>query len=133
MLERIFAYCVVGIAAPARVDAHVAAVGPAQLLQRLHEHSDAGLSFRIISRDAHQHADPPHPLGLLRTRRKWPRDCRAGKKGDESATLHVHPQNSGHGILAAKTNTLIGLKPASEATAMRGRCLSWVNNRPDGP
>jgi hypothetical protein len=24
---------------------------------------------------------------------KTPRDCRAGKKGDESATLHVHPKN----------------------------------------
>jgi hypothetical protein len=44
------------------------------------------------SRGAAEKADHRHPL-LLRTRRKRPRDCRAGKKGDESATLHVRPNN----------------------------------------
>ena len=39
----------VGIArAPAIVDPHVAAVGPAQLLQPLQERRDAGLRFRIV-------------------------------------------------------------------------------------
>ncbi len=38
-----------GIArAPADVDPHVAAVGPAQLLQPLQERRDAGLPFRIV-------------------------------------------------------------------------------------
>ena len=40
---------VVGIArGPADVDPHVAAVGPAQLLQPLQERRDAGLYFRIV-------------------------------------------------------------------------------------
>ncbi|MGA8314569.1 MAG: hypothetical protein WB768_01800, partial [Bradyrhizobium sp.] len=30
--------------------------------------------------------------GLLRARRKRPRDCCSGKKGDESAALHIRPQ-----------------------------------------
>ena len=39
----------VGIArGPAVVDPHVAAVGPAQLLQPLQKRRDAGLSFRIV-------------------------------------------------------------------------------------
>ena len=38
-----------GIAcAPADVDPHVAAVGPAQLLQPLQERREAGLTFRIV-------------------------------------------------------------------------------------
>ena len=46
--RRVFAN-VVGIArAPAIVDPHVAAVGPAQLLQHLQERRDAGLRFRIV-------------------------------------------------------------------------------------
>ena len=46
--RRVFAN-VVGIArAPAGVDPHVAAVGPAQFLQPLQERRDAGLAFRIV-------------------------------------------------------------------------------------
>jgi len=45
-----------------------------------------------IGHSAAEKADHRHPL-LLRLRRKRPRDCRASKKGDESATLHVHPKN----------------------------------------
>jgi len=33
----------------------------------------AGLSFRIVRSRAHQHADAPHPIRLLRSRRKRPR------------------------------------------------------------
>src|SRR5215467_11881807 len=41
---------VVGIGSgPARINAHVAAVGPAQLLQPLQERANAGLTFRIVS------------------------------------------------------------------------------------
>ena len=51
---------------PARVDAHVAAEAPIQLLQPLQERPDAGLKFGIIRGCGQQHADPPHSLGLLR-------------------------------------------------------------------
>jgi hypothetical protein len=35
----------------------------------LQEYRDAGLLFRIIRSCVHEHADPPHPLALLRARR----------------------------------------------------------------
>ena len=45
---RVFANVVGFARGPAVVDPHVAAVGPAQLLQPLQECRDAGLSFRIV-------------------------------------------------------------------------------------
>ena len=63
----------VGIACgPASIDPHIAAVGPAQLLQPLQERRDAGLRFRIVRGCGHEHADAPHPLALLRARRERP-------------------------------------------------------------
>ena len=53
---------------PARVDVHVAAVGPAQLRQTLQERSDAGLCLWIVRGPVHEHANAPHLVGLLRTR-----------------------------------------------------------------
>jgi hypothetical protein len=40
----------------------------------LQERSDASLSFHIGCIRAHEHADAPHPLVLLRPRRERPRD-----------------------------------------------------------
>src|SRR5262249_33937794 len=79
-----------GIAQPPAIfDAHVAAVGPAQLLQPLHEGRSAGLPFRVVrGQAARQHADPPHTLALLRTRRKWPRDSGTAEKANELAPPH---------------------------------------------
>jgi hypothetical protein len=60
---------IVGIAsAPAIVDPHIAAVGPAQLVQPLLECREACLSFRIV-RDARKCADAAHAIRLLRARR----------------------------------------------------------------
>jgi hypothetical protein len=43
-------------------DAHVAPVGPTQLLQPLHERGDAGLASRIVRRQrAQEEANAPHP------------------------------------------------------------------------
>ena len=44
-----------------------------------------GLCFRVALGIAHQHADPPHALGLLRARGERPRSRRAAKKRDELA------------------------------------------------
>jgi len=44
------------------------------LLQALCQRRDAGLSFRIIRGQVHEHADPPHPLALLR--KAGERPCR---------------------------------------------------------
>ena len=48
----------------------------------------AYLAVLIFRGRAEEHADPPHPLGLLRARRK--RQCRrrAAEKRDERAPLH---------------------------------------------
>ena len=56
-----------------------AAIGPAQLRQALQERPDAGLKFRIVRGCGQEHADAPHPLGLLRARRKRPCGCRASQ------------------------------------------------------
>src|SRR6516164_7274129 len=73
---------------PPYVDPQVAAVGPAQLLQSLHERRKAGLSFRIVRCEWREHADAPHPFRLLRPRRERPRDRRAAKQRYELAAFH---------------------------------------------
>jgi hypothetical protein len=66
----------VGIAVtPANIDPHVVAIDPAQFLQALQERREARLCFLIIRSQAHEHADAPHALGLLRVRDGRPR-CR---------------------------------------------------------
>src|SRR5262249_8095179 len=73
--------------APAIVDAHVAAVGPAQPLQRVEERCNAHLTFAVSLWVDDQHADAPRPLRLLRARRERP--CRrAAEQRDELAALH---------------------------------------------
>jgi hypothetical protein len=42
----------------------------------------------VVGDKTHQHADPPHPLALLRARREWPRDRRAAEQRDEIAPVH---------------------------------------------
>src|SRR6266446_789787 len=74
-------------AGPAGLDLHVAAVGPAQLLQRLHERSEVGLLVGLLGR-THEHADAPHPLALLRARRERPRNSRAAEQRNEGAPFH---------------------------------------------
>ena len=55
---------------------------------------------------AHEHADAPHPLGLLRARGERPRSRRAAENADKFPPPHVRP-GSGHGIVSAQTSTLI--------------------------
>src|SRR5206468_595561 len=54
----------------------------------LQERSDASLSFHIGCIRAHEHADAPHPLVLLRTRRERP-GSRAAEPRDELAASHL--------------------------------------------
>src|SRR5262249_50109695 len=79
----------IGIArAPAVIDLHIPADGPARLLQPLMESREACLTFRIIGGEIHQHADAPHPLRLLRARRERPCRRRAAEQRDELAPFH---------------------------------------------
>ena len=76
-------------AAPAIVDAGVAAVGPPQLLQRLPERREIGLHCWIVLGERIQHANPSDAVGLLRARREGPRCRRAAEQRDELAPFHV--------------------------------------------
>src|SRR5262249_48026574 len=58
------------------------ALHPSQLLQPVLECCQPGFRFRIALGEYRQHTDAPHPLTLLRARRKRPRD-RAAKRSDQ--------------------------------------------------
>jgi hypothetical protein len=60
------------------------------LLETLHKRRNAGLRFRVVRTDSHEHADAPHLAALLRTRRERPSSC-AAEKADELAPPHVPP------------------------------------------
>src|SRR5262249_42242026 len=75
------------VVAPAGVDPHIAANTPAHFLQALVERRKSIVAFWIIHGAVHKHADPPHPLGLLRARRERPRGC-AAEQRDELAAPH---------------------------------------------
>jgi hypothetical protein len=47
------------------------------------------MCYRIVSGEWHEHADPPHPVGLLRARRKRPCRCHAAEQRHELAPVAV--------------------------------------------
>jgi hypothetical protein len=53
------------------------------------------VSFLIVGGQIHEHANPFHPLRLLRARRARPRH-RAAEKRDELASSHVEHGASSH-------------------------------------
>jgi hypothetical protein len=55
---------------------------PPELLKSLPERRDEDQSFRVALGMRHQHADPPHPVRLLRARRKRPRRRPTEKRND---------------------------------------------------
>src|SRR5262249_41038577 len=73
--------------APAGLNPNVEAIGPAQCLQGLQEGGEASLTLPI-RRNAHEHANASHALGLLRTRRERPRHRRTAEECDEFAPFH---------------------------------------------
>src|SRR5262245_59264084 len=73
---------------PATVDPDAAVVRPSEPLEFLLERGQAGLIFGIVLRSRHQHADPAHPLRLLRVPGERPRSRRAAEQRDELATFH---------------------------------------------
>src|SRR5262245_33175077 len=76
--------------AAAILDAQVAALAPAQTLKRLLERRELGTP---CGGRAREHADTPHSLALLRSRRERPRR-RASEQRDELAafpSMEMHP------------------------------------------
>src|SRR5262249_18939000 len=75
-----------GIAlAPTIVDPQVTPDGPAKFLQPLNKRGKPRLGSRIVGSHIHEHADSPHPLGLLGAGRDRPRRHRAAEQRDELA------------------------------------------------
>ena len=70
---------------PARIDPHVAAVRPAQLLAVPAAKPRRGPAPSDRAARFNQHPNAPHPLALLRARRERPRRRRAAEQRDELA------------------------------------------------
>ena len=66
---------------------NITALCPAELLKSLPQSRDAGLPYRIVRGEWHDHADAPHALGLLRARRDWPRGRCAAEQRDDFASI----------------------------------------------
>src|SRR5260370_17065409 len=77
------------VASPAIVDPNIATLPPSQFLQLLLERCCPGLSFGIALGKIREHADPPHPVGLLRTRCEPPRNRSATEERDELAPSSI--------------------------------------------
>src|SRR5262245_14314919 len=75
------------VAGPAILNREVMSLDPSQLPEAIFKRDHARLCLRIVGDKTHQHADPPHPLGL-RPRRERPRRRRAADEGDELAAVH---------------------------------------------
>ena len=76
---------------PTIVHANATAARPAQLLHGALEHRSANLRFWIAFAQSHQHTDAPHPVRLLRARRKRPRR-RAAEKAHELTSPQSAPK-----------------------------------------
>jgi hypothetical protein len=75
------------IAAPPKVDPHIAAIDPAQARKRLRECGKETLSQGIVFVARHEQADAPHAPALLRPPDDWPRRG-AAKSCDKLSPIH---------------------------------------------
>src|SRR5262249_32189025 len=95
--------------APAILDPQVAALAPAQLLQRLLERRELGTAGAATARE---HADPPHALSLLRASRQRPRGRRAAEQRDEIAPFIKKTRS--HGTTAKRVGSAKRLRSAKD-------------------
>src|SRR6516162_9021674 len=77
-------------------DADIAFFRPSTLLEPLTECREAGPRCLIVLGEAHQYADPPHSVGLLRPRRERPRGRRTAYKRNEIASVHSSTSSPCH-------------------------------------
>src|SRR5215471_15896430 len=89
---------------PVIVRLDVASCRPTQALQRLAERRNARLCLRIALGKAHQHADAPHALALLRARRERPSGRRAADERHELAAFHHSITSSARASSVAGTS-----------------------------
>src|SRR5262245_48415405 len=88
---RVFAHGVGLAVAPPVFDPDVLPDDPARVLETLRERSQASLAFRVVRGKRREHADAPHTLALLPSRRDRPRSRRAAEQRDELAAPHIEP------------------------------------------
>src|SRR5262245_9964012 len=102
----------IGIAStPARIELQIAAFAPAQFLQSSKKCRDLDASLRIAFGNLNEHADPAHPVGLLRPRRERPRGYTV--KRDEFPPPHgAYPKAKDHGLSIAGVG--VGQRRASQ-------------------
>src|SRR5262249_43819222 len=98
-------------ATPSDFKLHIAIFGPTQLMQQLYEHRETSLLGCRFGR-THEHADPSHPVGLLRPRRERPRRRSAAQQRDELAPLHSITSS-------ARASTLAGISMPSGLAVLR--------------
>jgi hypothetical protein len=72
------------IAVPSKVHPQVAPTGPTEACKRLNECRNGSLPHGIVFVARYEHAGAPHPVALLRARRKRP-SHRAAEFSDEIA------------------------------------------------
>src|SRR6516165_2132652 len=75
-------------AAPAYLDPHIAAFGPAELGKMPCESREQCLTFWIGGGITHEHPDPPNLIGLLRVRRERPCYCCTADERNELPPPH---------------------------------------------
>src|SRR6516162_3078947 len=75
-------------AAPACLDPHIAAFGPAELGKMPREFREQCLTFWIGGGITHEHPDPPNLIGLLRASSDRPTDHCAAKQRDKLPPPH---------------------------------------------
>src|SRR5215471_17328776 len=89
--DKLFCECAQQIdiaAAPAHVDPHIAAFGPAELGKMPREFREQRLTFQVGRGPTHEHTDPPNLTGLLRAHSERPCRRRAADKRDKLASPH---------------------------------------------
>src|SRR5262249_44120956 len=91
-------------AVPAILDTDVLARSPSQFFELPQKYSKTDVRFLIRGGRAHQHADAPHGIRLLRLRRERPRRRRAAEQRNELAPLHrADPKPKDRGSIAGQS------------------------------
>src|SRR5262245_44953478 len=93
------------------IDKHIAAFKPTKPLERLPKSCQTRLRFRIVLGQPYQYTEPLHSIGLLRSRRNWPRS-RASQERDELAPSHSITSS-------ARVSSVAGASMPSTLAALR--------------
>src|SRR5262249_62389799 len=80
---------------PTKFDPDIVTFRPTQFRERAPKRSEPRRRARLVVREAHQHADQPHPLALLCVRAQRPKRSRTNNNLEQSAAPHPLSQALG--------------------------------------